>query len=90
MLLWDRGDLHAGPWYNTQLEAEDELLRWNRITGKDNHPVYALGVVRYYPNAKRKVSRGEMKRCIERMLAKQQADRLLLAQMLDDAKKLTG
>lgn len=88
LLVWDEGEVRASGAYYTTYEAADEaLLHWDRVTGHDNHPVYALGVVKYYRNPKRRVERREMVRCVTQMLKHQQLDRLALVALLDSAKK---
>jgi hypothetical protein len=72
--------------WNTEEEAEEELLRWDRFTGRDNHPVYAICVVPMYRMGK--VPKRVVAKALEKMLARLQADRLLLAEAIDRAKRV--
>lgn len=89
-LLYDREDgFHPSVLgYDSEEEAEEELLKWNRVTGRDNHPVYAVCVVPMYKMGK--LPPRVARRAFEKMLAKLQADRLMLAAALDRAEKLAG
>lgn len=88
ILLWDRGNVRAGGGrYATEEEARRELLRWDRVVGRDNHPVYALCVVPYRPNAKYEVPRRIMVKALEKVFAEQQRERLLALSLLEEVKQ---
>lgn len=89
-LLFDReGGFRSSTWgFNDEKEAEEELLKWNRVTGRDGHPVYAICVMPMYKLGK--VPPRVMKRCFAKFLAQVQADRLELVAALERAKDLPG
>lgn len=87
LLLFDNGEFRVGPVFSDEPEARDELLRWNRITGRDNHPVYAIGVMAHYPNRHGHFERRFAIRCMREVFAALQADRLLLAEALDRGRR---
>ncbi len=87
IIIWDNGIIRPGNWqYNTEAEATKQLLSWDRCTGTDNRPVYAIGVVPMYIGQKT-LRRHQLVHAFEKLLVQMQRDRLDLLKSLENAEK---
>lgn len=87
IIIWDRGDVRPGAWqYTTEAEATEDMLSWERFTGADRHPVYAIGVAEMYVGQKT-LRRHQLIHAIEKFLAHVQRNRLEISASLKKAKQ---